>query len=181
MFKKIIGHLKTVLIHKWYVFKYMNMCGYPFRGLLHDLSKFSWTEFSESVKYYTGDRSPINNCKLKNGYSLAWLHHKGRNNHHYEYWVDYLDKGGIPVKMPKKYVIELICDWIAGGKTYCKNRGEEFTYDYELKYVEQKLKTANIHKDTKKYIWYAFDRLNTFNDQFDEKYILKMISFYYNY
>ena len=58
--EKILGHLKTVLTHKWYVFIYCCKLGIPWQGIKHDLSKFSWTEFSESVKYYQGgEKSPI--------------------------------------------------------------------------------------------------------------------------
>lgn len=154
---KFFKHLKTVLIHKYYVFIYMVRCGYIWRGITHDMSKFSWTEFSESVKYYNGKRSPIDECKKENGYSLAWLHHRGRNKHHYEYWVDYLDDGGIPIEMPRKYVIELICDWIAAGRTYAHNAGKKFTYADELEYVKWKLGIAKMHKNTKSYILSCFE------------------------
>lgn len=154
---KFFKHLKTVLIHKWYVFIYMWHCGYIFRGIMHDMSKFSWTEFSESVKYYNGKKSPIDECKQQNGYSLAWLHHRGRNKHHYEYWVDYLDDGGKPIEMPRKYVIELICDWIAAGRTYAHNAGKKFTYADELEYVKWKLGIANMHENTKSYILSCFE------------------------
>lgn len=153
---KLIKHLKTVFIHKWYVFIYMCKCGYVWRGLIHDMSKFSWTELSESVKYYNGSISPIDMCKKDKGYSLAWLHHRGRNKHHYEYWVDYLDQGGKPIEMPRKYVIELICDWVAAGKTYARNAGKKFTYADELEYVKWKLKSANMHPNTKAYILDCF-------------------------
>lgn len=155
---KFFKHLKTVLIHKWYVFIYMCRCGYIFRGIIHDMSKFSWTEFSESVKYYNGTVSPIYMCKKDKGYSLAWLHHRGRNKHHYEYWVDYLDDGGIPIEMPRKYVIELICDWIAASRTYAHNAGKKFTYADELEYVKWKLGIAKMHENTKKYILTCFER-----------------------
>jgi hypothetical protein len=121
------------------------------------MSKFSWTELSESVKYYNGTISPIDMCKKDKGYSEAWLHHKGRNKHHYEYWVDYLDDGGIPIEMPRKYVIELICDWIAAGRTYAHNAGKKFTYDDELEYVKWKLGIAKMHKNTKSYILSCFE------------------------
>ena len=82
-------HIKLVSKHKWLVFKFSIRLGVPIRGLLHDLSKFSPEEFIESVKFYDGKVSPITRCKQKKGYSRAWLHHKGRNKHHTEYWVDF--------------------------------------------------------------------------------------------
>ena len=53
--------------------------------------------------------------------SLAWLHHKGRNKHHYEYWIDYGIDGSkklIGMKMPVKYVVEMFLDRIAASKVY---------------------------------------------------------------
>ena len=81
LLQKTIKHFWLITRHKWVVFKLCCKVGEVKRGLLHDLSKYSWTEFSESVKYYNGTRSPIRECKEKNGYSKAWLHHKGRNKH----------------------------------------------------------------------------------------------------
>ena len=81
---KFFGHLKTVCKHKYYVFKYCCKAGIPVEGIFHDMSKFSPIEFWESVKYYQGNRSPIDACKEENGWSACWLHHKGRNKHHYQ-------------------------------------------------------------------------------------------------
>ena len=102
MIKNLVLHFNLVNKHRFKVFKLCCKAGIPFRGLLHDLSKYSPTEFFESVKYYEGSYSPITNCKKENGYSKAWLHHKGRNKHHYEYWYDYSDT------LPEKFVKALI-------------------------------------------------------------------------
>ena len=104
--------------HKYWVWYYMNKCGHGWRGLWHDMSKFSPTEFWESVKYYSGTRSPIDACKEDKGISMAWMHHKGRNPHHYEYYVDNMENGGEARKMPYKYAIELICDYLGAGRAY---------------------------------------------------------------
>lgn len=66
-----INHLNTVLTHKKYVFKYCKMAGIPWRGIKHDLSKFTPIEFIKSAHYWTGNRSPIDNCKDINGFSKA--------------------------------------------------------------------------------------------------------------
>lgn len=84
--KNAVKHLKTIVTHKYYVGKYCFKAGLYVQGILHDLSKFSPTEFWESVQYFQGTRSPIDACKEENGYSNAWLHHKGHNKHHYEFW-----------------------------------------------------------------------------------------------
>ncbi len=120
MIKKIIKHFHTVNKHRWEVFKLSLKVGIPFRGLVHDLSKYSYEEFSESVKYYAnGKYSPIVNCKKANGFSQAWLHHKGRNKHHFEYWYDISAPEPTPI-IPFKYMLEMICDRIAASKVYRK-------------------------------------------------------------
>ena len=155
MFKNIINHFKTVCIHKYFVFKYMSKAGYPVRGFMHDWSKFSPTEFFESVKYFDGKVSPIVRCKQANGYSLAWQHHKGTNPHHYEYWVDNLDNGGVAIKIPYKYLVELICDYLAAGRTY---RGKDFTYVDELEWWKRKLvnEKPKIHHESANFITFVF-------------------------
>ena len=136
-FKNIVKHFKLVCKHKYYVYKYCAKAGMRWRGLKHDMSKFSPIEFFESVKYFDGSKSPIDVCKEKNGYSKAWLHHKGRNSHHYEYWVDNFDKGGQPLIMPYKDALELVCDYLGAGKAYMK---ENFSYGAEFKWWRDKIK-----------------------------------------
>lgn len=136
----IFKHLCTITKHRWYVFLYCCKSGIMLQGLTHDLSKFSYTEFSESVKYYTGTSSPIDACKKANGVSFAWLHHKGRNKHHYEYWQDNFDKGTTHIIMPYKYAVEMLCDYLGAGKAY---QGKDFSYKSELIWWKNKQKTAN--------------------------------------
>lgn len=128
--KSFFGHLKTVLKHKWIVFKLSIKAGIPIRGLLHDISKFSYVEFSESMKYYQGGkRSPLGKAREELGYSKAWLHHKGRNKHHFEYWYDTEMKE--PPIMPFKYTLEMVCDKIAASIVY---EGKNWTKESELKF-----------------------------------------------
>lgn len=128
--RNIVKHTALVLKHKWLVFKFCTKIGIPFRGLIHDMSKFSPTEFWESVKYYNGEKSPIELCRRENGYSKAWLHHKGRNKHHYEYWYDRNAPEPTPI-IPYKYVAEMICDKLAASITY---NGKKWTNSSELEY-----------------------------------------------
>ncbi len=129
LLSRIIGHTCLVLRHKFWVFRFACVAGIPWQGMMHDLSKFSWTEFSESVRYYNGKVSPIKICKEKNhGLSKAWIHHHGRNLHHYEAWYDDFDHGPVPRDMPYKYAVEMICDCLAAGRTY---GGKDFTYASE--------------------------------------------------
>lgn len=156
-FQKFFGHLKTVLVHKYWVFYYACKLGIPWRGFKHDLSKFSPTEFWESVRYWDGKSSPIPRCKEDRGYSLAWQHHKGRNSHHYEYWVDYLDQGGVAIKMPWKDFLEMAADWLGAGRAYW---GKKFTLESEYQYVLTKLRTAKMHTSTAHSLEYIFKRFS---------------------
>lgn len=140
------------------------------RGLLHDMSKFSPVEFFEGVKYYQGGKgSPINACKAENGYSMAWFHHKGRNKHHYEYWVDSLDKGGIPVQMPYKYAVEMICDYLAAGRVYM---GKDFTYEKEYEWFTKK-DTNKFHPQTNMFVGWILGIMAHFGIDWFEKDYLK--------
>ena len=122
---KLIGHFRTITKHRHAVIRNCRRAGILWQGLRHDLSKYSPTEFIPGVKYYVGTRSPNELERMDKGYSAAWLHHKGRNRHHFEYWTDYAPDGsGIAgVEMPKKYVAEMFCDRLAASKTY---RGKDF-------------------------------------------------------
>lgn len=128
---RFFGHLKTICIHKYWVFYYCCKLGIPFRGIIHDLSKFSPTEFIEGVKYYTKETSPINTAKKLTGYSEQWMHHKGRNKHHYEFWMDRFDDGGGNLMMPFRYAIEEICDYLGAGRAYY---GRNFTFQIEYEW-----------------------------------------------
>ena len=109
------------------------------------MSKFSFVEFWESAKYYQGFKSPIDACKKENGYSMAWFHHRGRNKHHWEYWVDDFEKGYIPKKMPYKYMLEMICDYLGAGRAYL---GKKFTMNDEYNWWLSKRDKVKMHQDT---------------------------------
>lgn len=114
----------TITRHRHLVREHCFKMGLFRQGLLHDLSKYSPTEFFVGVRYYQGDRSPNNAEREATGKSLAWLHHKGRNRHHLEYWIDYnLDKDDKAhplsgTQMPVKYVVEMFADRVAACKVY---------------------------------------------------------------
>lgn len=143
------GHLKTVTHHRRLVRQGCFAVGLYWQGLTHDLSKFSPTEFRVGAKYYQGDRSPNNAEREAIGYSSAWLHHKGRNKHHYEYWIDYSSRaipgGFMPAPMPNRYIVEMFMDRVAACKTYMK---EDYTTDAALNYYN--LGTSNfLHEKTR--------------------------------
>lgn len=148
--KNTFRHFAKICKHKWWVFYYCCKAGIPWRGIKHDMSKFSPVEFWESVRYYQGDRSPIDACKEDKGYSKAWLHHKGRNSHHYEYWQDNFDNGGQPLQMPYKDVIEMLCDYLGAGRAYM---GKDFTYQKEYEWwINKSSKPLAMHEHTRTFI-----------------------------
>ena len=141
MVKNLVLHFNLINKHRWKVFLLCIKAGIPFRGLVHDLSKYSPVEFFEGVKYFSGDKSPISHCKKDIGYSNAWLHHKGRNKHHHEYWYDYNAADITPI-IPYKYVVEMICDNLAAGITY---QGKNWTKEYQLSYWNKAASKDKIH------------------------------------
>lgn len=155
MIKNMIKHTKLVLKHKWYVFVYCTRLGMPLRGLKHDMSKFFPIEFFESVKYYNGKRSPITVCKEINGYSKAWLHHKGRNKHHTEYWVDVNAPERTPI-IPYKYVAEMICDKLAASKVY---NGKNWTNSSEIKYWNIEKTKIEVNKHIEDMLTEVFEQV----------------------
>jgi hypothetical protein len=146
-------HFKNTCKHKWWVFYYSWYFGIPIRGFFHDFSKFHPVEFFESARFFKGDSSPINEAKRINGISFAWQHHKACNPHHYEYWTDCYDTGTVPRIMPWKYVLELVCDYLAAGRTYNDyNKTEKFTLKKELDWWNNCKDGKCIHPLTKKLI-----------------------------
>lgn len=133
------GHLHTVNSHRRLVRKYCFKLGLYRQGMMHDLSKYSPSEFIPGVKYYQdGHRSPNNAQREDEGVSKAWLHHKGRNKHHFEYWIDYDVEGNSTIlagmKMPVKYVAEMFCDRVAASRIYNKDKYKDSDpLDYYIK------------------------------------------------
>lgn len=130
---KALNHFKTITRHRHQVIRNCFKAGIPWQGLKHDLSKYSWTEFSEGARYWQGTRSPNDREREIKGYSEAWMHHKGRNRHHFEYWTDYspVDRRIKPVEMPTRYVVEMFCDRVAACKIY---QGDRYTDRSPLEY-----------------------------------------------
>ena len=121
--------------------------GIPWQGLFHDLSKYSPSEFWVGARYYQGYRSPNARERELYGYSKAWMHHKGRNRHHFEYWTDFNPKQDkvVPVKMPIRYVKEMFCDRLAASKVY---KGRDYTDRSSLEYFQKSRESRLIHPET---------------------------------
>ena len=127
---KPIAHFRTITEHRHLVCLYCLRLGLIWQGLTHDLSKYSPEEFWRGAKYYQGFRSPNDAERMENGVSQAWLHHKGRNRHHFEYWVDY---------------IVMFCDRLAACRIYLKDRyTDAAAYEYFMRSRDE----IPIHPET---------------------------------
>ena len=151
LIKNFIGHLTTITRHRHLVIKNCSRAGILRQGLLHDLSKYNPVEFFAGVRHYQGVRSPNEVERELYGYSPAWLHHKGRNKHHFEYWTDYNVKTRMvePIRMPDKYVVEMLCDRIAASKIYMR---ENYNDSSPLQYYKNSHTASCIHKETAEFI-----------------------------
>lgn len=145
--RKIFGHFKTITKHRHAVIAHSAKAGILRQGLMHDLSKYSPSEFWVGARYYSGTKSPNEEERRLYGYSAAWLHHKGRNKHHFEYWSDYnMETHEFkPVRMPKKYIAEMFCDRVAASKIY---QGKNYTQQHPLEYFMRSKATRPIHPET---------------------------------
>ena len=147
MQSKYWKHFKVITRHKYYVMIECFKRGLYWQGIVHDLSKYSITEFKESAKYFQGTGTPINKTKEELGYSKAWLNHKGHNKHHWEYWTDFYEGEIKACPIPLKYVKEMCCDMIGASKAYLKGKySPEKPLEYFLKRKDKYLMT-NESKD----------------------------------
>ncbi len=142
-----IKHFRTITKHRHTVIRHCAKAGIFWQGLGHDLSKYTPTEFSQGARFYQGTRSPNEGERDERGYSLAWMHHKGRNRHHFEYWTDYNPKAKavMPVKMPERFVVEMFCDRVAASKTY---KGKSYIDRDPLDYFDRGRAQYLMHEDT---------------------------------
>ncbi len=165
-----IKHFITIARHRHKVIANCFRAGIPWRGLMHDLSKYYPTEFFEGAKYYLGTRSPNEGAREVYGYSKAWLHHKGRNRHHFEYWTDYdfKTKQLTPVEMPQIFVIEMFCDRVSASKIY---NGKNYNDSLPLEYFLRAKKVRFIHPKTSEDIEFLLTMLKDKGEKETFKYI----------
>lgn len=176
-FFRLKGHLKTVFKHKHLVRKYCWACGLYWQGIAHDMTKFSPTEFSNSVHYYRdGKKSPTVGERKEKGYSETWLHHKGRNKHHIEYWTDYvLGKGFTGIPMPFNYLVESICDRLSACKVY---NGDAYKQTDPLRYFRNSREGILIHPDTADQFDFYFSILAEKGEEAMFKVLKKEVQFF---
>ena len=155
---KALKHFCTITRHRWLVRQGCFQVGLIWQGLTHDLSKYSVTEFSVGAKYYQGNRSPNAKERDVKGYSEAWMHHKGRNRHHYEYWTDMHPetKRYESVPMPRKYLVEMVMDRRAACMVY---EGEKYDSGSALRYFERSRERLLMHPQTQQELSYLLSML----------------------
>ena len=148
-----IKHFCLITHHRHLVMRHCFRAGIGWQGLTHDLSKYAPTEFLVGAKYYLGNRSPNVAERNDKGYSEAWMHHKGRNRHHFEYWRDQspVTRKYEPVRMPLRFVIEMFCDRVAASKVY---QGKDYTDDFSLAYLHRGHDKPEMHPDTYRLLEY---------------------------
>ena len=151
-------HFKTITYHRWLVMLGCFRVGLYRQGLTHDLSKYSPTEFAIGAKYYQGTRSPNAQEREEKGFSEAWMHHKGRNKHHYEYWTDMSKATGRyeSCPMPRKYFVEMIMDRRAACMVY---QGEKYTSGSALEYFEKSREKAIMHPELQQQLRFVLTML----------------------
>lgn len=167
-------HFKTITKHKWLVLCGCFQVGLYRQGLTHDLSKYSPTEFWIGARYYQGNRSPNAAEREEKGYSEAWMHHKGRNRHHYEYWTDLNKVTGRyeSVEMPRKYLVEMVMDRRAACMTY---EGKNCTSGSALAYLERSRERLLMHPETLRQLEYILIMLRDKGEEETFRYIRKEV------
>ena len=167
---KFFQHLRTVNHHRFLVMVGCFKVGLIWQGLTHDLSKYSPTEFGIGAKYWQGTRSPNAAEREEKGYSEAWMHHKGRNRHHYEYWTDMhpVTKTYEAIPMPRKDLAEMVMDRIAACRTY---QGKNYTDGSALTYLEKSREQHLMHPETKKQLSYILTMLRDKGEKETFRYI----------
>ena len=167
-------HFVTITKHRWLVRSGCFKVGLIWQGLTHDLSKYSPTEFLVGAKYYQGVRSPNNAEREDKGYSEAWMHHKGRNRHHYEYWTDISSRTrqyeSLP--MPRKYLVEMVMDRRAACMTY---QGKDYTDGAALTYFRKSMERNRMHPKTRQELDFLLEMLKEKGERRTFSYIKKHV------
>jgi len=153
--KAHLQYLSYVLRHKWFVLVECWKMGIFWRGLVHDLSKFTPAEWFPYVRYFYGDggtresKGDYNVDDTPQDFEMAWNHHQKANDHHWQYWVRFGDDGTVKVlPMPPKARAEMLCDWRGAGRAlgkpdtlawYSANLSKMILYPETRAWIEWKL------------------------------------------
>jgi len=158
------SHLKYTTRHKYYVLIECIKEGIILRGITHDLSKFTPSEFSGYANFFfykNGSKKSNthnNSDEIKKAFDMAFDHHQNSNDHH---WRSYISDGRYDNsmtfirEMPHDAAIEMVCDWIGAAKAnyenepdiplpwYKKNRHKMLLHTHTRKLIEEKIGFKN--------------------------------------
>ena len=167
---KALKHFITITRHRWLVRDGCFRVGLIWQGLTHDLSKYAPTEFRVGAKYFQGTRSPNTAEREEKGYSEAWMHHKGRNKHHYEYWSDLnrQTRRYEYVPMPRKYLVEMVMDRRAACMVY---QGKNYNSGAALTYLENSVEKELINPQTRRELEFLLTMLRDEGEKATFRYI----------
>ena len=167
-------HFKTITKHRLLVLQGCAKVGLYWQGLTHDLSKYSPTEFWNGARYYQGTRSPNTAEREEKGYSEAWIHHKGRNRHHYEYWTDMnrATRCYESIPMPRKYLVEMVMDRRAACLTY---EGKDYTPASALNYFLKSRERELMHPRTRQELEHILTMLRDRGEQETFRYLRRKV------
>ena len=100
------------------------------------------SKLSKSYGYEVKTKSLIT------AFDYAWNSHQKGNKHHWQYWILRMDDGSEKIlEMPRKYVIEMVCDWIGAGKARGATDPQEVS-----KWYEKNKHNIKLHKKTRKLV-----------------------------
>lgn len=108
------------------------------------------------------------------------MHHKGRNQHHFEYWTDLspLTHQYEPIEMPARYLVEMVMDRIAACKTY---QGSAYTDASPLEYLLRARESRFVHPNTMAQLTFLLTMLRDRGEQdtfsFIRRHVLRGESF----
>lgn len=171
---KVWQHFKTITKHRLLVQEGCFRVGLIWQGLTHDLSKYSPTEFWTGARFYQGSRSPNSAERELKGYSEAWMHHKGRNRHHYEYWTDMSmeSRQYVSFPMPRKYLVEMVMDRRAACMTY---QGDSYTDASAWEYYDRSREKKLMHPQLQMELEYLLRMLRDKGERETFRYIRHVV------
>ena len=171
---KAWNHFITITHHRLLVCRNCFRVGLIWQGLTHDLSKYSPTEFLVGAKFYQGTRSPNAAERDLKGYSEAWIHHKGRNRHHYEYWTDMspVTRCYESVPMPRKYLVEMVMDRIAACRVY---QGQAYTDASPLVYFDKSRDKELMHPELRRQLGHLLTMLRDRGEKETFRYLRRSV------
>lgn len=126
--RRYISYIRYLVLHKWFVLVEGRRLGVPlWRLLMHDLSKLLPGEFLPYARHFYNPDGSKRGKFADPAFDIAWLKHKSRNRHHWEWWVYWENGEPVAIPMPEQVMLEMVADWRAVSRFYGTDPGEWFT------------------------------------------------------